>query len=157
MKAIREKGCSLKGHDMTSLTLQRLNYPIADKSDIKFTISFTDPELNLEERDEQAQKLLNQMKDLDELEEVGRVFDPNPPAGNKALGGFLPGIIKAVTNTSQIKQCMKFLGDRLSGKTIEMEVTANGKSLKVKVGNQAELTAAVQAAEQFIMAGLVAN
>ena len=157
MKAIREKDCSLKGNDMTSLTLQRLNYPIADKSDIKFTISFTDPELNLEERDEQAQKLLNQMKDLDELEEVGRVFDPNPPAGNKALGGFLPGIIEAVIETSQIKQCLEFLGERLSGKTIEMEVTANGKSLKVKVGNQAELTAAVQAAEQFIMAGLVAT
>ncbi len=130
---------------------------MADKSDIKFTISFTDPELNLEERDEQAQKLLNQMKDLDELEEAGRVLDPNPPAGNKALGGFLPGIIKAVIKTSQIKQFMGFLGDRLSGKTIEMEVTANGKSLKVKVSNQAELTAAVQAAEQFIMAGAVAT
>ncbi len=52
---------------------------------------------------------------------------------------------------------MKFLGDRLSGKTIEMEVTANGKSLKVKVGNQAELTAAVQEAEQFIIVGLVAT
>ncbi|MDJ0535351.1 MAG: hypothetical protein QNJ70_23170 [Xenococcaceae cyanobacterium MO_207.B15] len=155
MKVLREKDCSLQGNDMNSLNLQRLNYPMADKSDIKFTISFTDQELNLEERDEQAQKLLNQMKDLDELEEAGRVLDPNPPAGNKALGGFLPGIIKAVIKTSQIKQFMGFMGDRLSGKTIEMEVTANGKSLKVKVSNQAELTAAVQAAEQFIMAGLV--
>ncbi|MDJ0575552.1 MAG: hypothetical protein QNJ65_10355 [Xenococcaceae cyanobacterium MO_234.B1] len=140
---------------MTHNTGRFLEVLMADKSDIKFTISFTDPELNLEERDEQAQKLLNQMKDLDELEEVGRIFDPNPPAGNKALGGFLPGIIEAVIETSQIKQFMEFLGERLSGKTIEMEVTANGKSLKVKVSNQAELTAAVQAAEQFIMAGLV--
>ncbi|MDJ0575553.1 MAG: hypothetical protein QNJ65_10360 [Xenococcaceae cyanobacterium MO_234.B1] len=73
---------------------------MADKSDIKFTIFFTDPD-----------------------------------------------------KTSQIKQFMGFLGERLSGKTIEMEVTANGKSLKVKVSNQTELTAAVQATEQFIMVG----
>ena len=129
--------------------------PMADKSDIKFIISFTDPELNLEERDEQAQKLLNQIKGLDELEEAGCVLDPNPPAGNKALGGFLPGIIKAVIEISQIKQFMDFLGDRLAGQTIEMEVTGNGKSLKVKVSNQAELKEAVQAAEQFVMTGLV--
>ncbi|MDJ0901173.1 MAG: hypothetical protein QNJ55_20430 [Xenococcus sp. MO_188.B8] len=108
--------------------------------------------MNLEERDEQAQKLLNQMKDLDELEEVGRVCDPHPPTGNKALGGFLPGIIEAVIETSQIKQFMEFLAERLAGKTIEMEITANGKSLKVKVSNQNELTAAVQAAEKFIHA-----
>ncbi|MDJ0727800.1 MAG: hypothetical protein QNJ38_22085 [Prochloraceae cyanobacterium] len=130
---------------------------MAKKSDIKFAISFTDPELDLEERDDQVQKLLNQMKDLNELEEVSRVLDPNPPAGNKALGGFLAGTLKAIIKTNQIKQFMRFLGDRLSGKIIEMEVTSNGKSLKVKVSNQAELTAAVQAAEQFIMAGLVAT
>ncbi len=142
---------------MTHETGRFPKVPMADKSDIKFTISFTDPELDLEEQDEQAQKLLNQMKTLDELEEVGRVLDPNPPVGNKALGGFLPGILKAVIKANHIKQFMEFLGDRLVGQTIEMEVTGNGKSLKVKVSNQAELKEAVQAAEQFIMAGLVAT
>lgn len=38
-------------------------------------------------------KLLIQMKDLDEIEDVGRVLDPNPPEKNKAMGGFLVGLL----------------------------------------------------------------
>ena len=121
-----------------------------DESNFELQIVFNDPELNSEERDSEAQKLLHQIRQLDEVEDVNRVLDPNPPKGNKALGGFLVGMLTAEVNPSNIKALFGFLGERLSGKTIEMEVTANGKSLKVKVSNQTELTAAVQAAEQFI-------
>ena len=121
-----------------------------DESNFELQIVFNDPDLDSEERDSEAQKLLNQLRQLDEVEDVNRVLDPNPPEGNKALGGFLVGTLMAQVNPSNIKALFGFLGERLLGKTIEMEVTANGKSLKVKVSNQTELTAAIQAAEQFI-------
>jgi hypothetical protein len=69
---------------------------MADESLVKFTIVFNDPDLDAEEKDEEVQKLLNQMQKLDEVEEITLVLDPNPPKGNKALGGFLVGTLTAV-------------------------------------------------------------
>jgi hypothetical protein len=55
-------------------------------SNIKITVTFNDPDLEPEERDEQAQRLMTELKQMDELESVNRVLDPNPPESNKAVG-----------------------------------------------------------------------
>lgn len=119
---------------------------------VKLLIHFNDPDLDAEERDEEAQKLLSQMKILDEVERIDRVHDLNPPEGNKSLGGFLVGMLTAEVSAANIKALFEFLGDRLSGKTIEMEVEANGRKLKVKASSQAELLAAIHAANEFVAA-----
>ncbi len=62
-------------------------------SSVKFTIAFNDPDLDSEELEAQAQSLLAQMRELDEIETVDRVLDPNPPAGNKAVGASLVGLL----------------------------------------------------------------
>ena len=118
-------------------------------SDVKFTINFNDPDFDEEERDEEVQKLLNQMRDLDEVD-TDRVIDPNPPEGNKALGGFLVGMLTAEVSADNAKRLLGFLGDRLSGKTIELEVEGNGKKLKVSASSRAELEAAIEQAQAFI-------
>ena len=119
-------------------------------SNITLTIAFTDPELDSEELEAQAQNLLVQLKDLDEVEAVNRVLDPNPPAGNKAIGGILVGLLTAEVSVSNFKTVCGFLGDRLGNKPIELEVEANGKKLKVKANSQAELAAVIKAAQDFI-------
>lgn len=121
-----------------------------DESNYKIQIVFNDPDLDSEEREEEAQKLLNQLRKLDEVEDANRVLDPNPPEDNKALGGFLVGILTAEVNPSNIKSLFGFLRDRLTGKTIELEVEANGKKLAVKARSQAELMAAIKAAQEFV-------
>ena len=68
---------------------------MADPSNVKLTIAFDDPELDSEEREEQAQNLLAQMKDLDEVETLDRVLDLNPPQGNKSIGAILSGMLTA--------------------------------------------------------------
>ncbi|MEO0825035.1 MAG: hypothetical protein AAFX95_21040 [Cyanobacteria bacterium J06639_16] len=118
-------------------------------SDLKLTINFNDPDFDEEERDEEVQKLLNQMRDLDEVN-TDRVVDPNPPEGNKALGGFLVGMLTAEVSAASAKNLLGFLGDRLSGKTIELEVEGNGKKLKVSASSRAELEAAIEQAQAFI-------
>jgi hypothetical protein len=45
---------------------------------------------------------------------------------------------------------MGFLGDRLGNKTIELEIEANGKKLKVKASSRQELEAAIEAAQKFV-------
>jgi hypothetical protein len=119
-------------------------------STIKLTINFDDPDLEPEERDEQAQKLMTELKQMDEVEAVDRVLDPNPPEGNKALGGFLVGLLAAEVNVANAQKLMGFLGDRFGGKLIELEVEANGKKLKVKAHSREELEAAMKAAQDFV-------
>jgi len=121
-------------------------------SSVKFTIAFNDPDLDSEELEEQAQSLLAQMRDLDEVETVDRVLDPNPPEGNKAVGAILVGLLTAQVNKENAQKVMGFLFDRIGPKPIELEVEANGKKLKVKASSQAELTAAIEAAQKFVAA-----
>lgn len=107
-------------------------------------------ELDLEERDEQAQQLLTELRQMDEVETVDRILDPNPPEGNKAIGGFLVGLLMAEVSVANAKKLMGFLGDRLSNKPIELSVEANGKKLSVKASSREELEAAIKAAKDFI-------
>lgn len=121
-----------------------------DTSNIKLTIAFNDPDLNSEERDEQAQRLMAELKQMDEVDAVDRVLDPNPPAGYKAIGGMLVGLLTAQVNLANAQKLMGFLGDRLGGKPIELSVEANGKKLTVKAHSREELEAAIKLAQDFI-------
>ncbi|PSB18881.1 hypothetical protein C7B65_14020 [Phormidesmis priestleyi ULC007] len=119
---------------------------------IKLTFNFNDPDLTPDERDEQAQQLIAELKDVDEVETVKRVLDPNPPEGNKALGAILVGLLTAQVNAGNAKRVFEFLSDRLGGKAIELEVEANGKKLKVKAQSREELEVAIKAAQDFVAA-----
>lgn len=121
-------------------------------TNVKFIITFSDPGLDCEELEQQAQNLLAQMRELDEIEMIDRVLDPNPPAGSKAVGAFVVGLLTAEVSPANIKKLLGFLSDRLGSKSIELEVEANGKRLKVKASSQADLEAAIEAAEKFVAA-----
>ena len=121
-------------------------------SNIKLAIAFNDPDLEADDRDEQAQRLLGELRQLDEVETVDRVLDPNPPEGNKAIGGILIGLLTAEVNVGNAQKVMGFLGDRLGGKPIELQVEDNGRKLTVKAHSREELAEAIQAATAFINA-----
>ncbi|MFM7715195.1 MAG: hypothetical protein ACKO7A_21545 [Microcystis sp.] len=123
---------------------------MSNASTIKLAIAFNDPNLEPEERDEQAQYLLTELKQVDEVESVKRMLDPNPPEGNKSLGGFLVGMLLAEVNPANGKKLLGFLGDRLGGKPIELSVEANGRKLTVKAHSREELEMAIKAAQDFI-------
>nr|VFK50920.1 MAG: hypothetical protein BECKTUN1418D_GA0071000_100324 [Candidatus Kentron sp. TUN]VFK52081.1 MAG: hypothetical protein BECKTUN1418E_GA0071001_100718 [Candidatus Kentron sp. TUN]VFK52132.1 MAG: hypothetical protein BECKTUN1418F_GA0071002_100517 [Candidatus Kentron sp. TUN] len=118
-------------------------------SHIKFTIAFTDPDFDFEDRDKEVQNLLHRAKDL-EVIKAGRVPDPNPPEGAKAMGGFLAGVFAMEVLGIHLKEILDYLRDTLSNKAIELEVEADGRKLKVKAADQAQLEIAIQAAEKFI-------
>ncbi len=61
---------------------------MTDAANVKLTIAFNDPDLDAEEKDEEVQKLLAQIKELDEVEAVNRVLDPNPQRVTRRSGGF---------------------------------------------------------------------
>jgi ABC-type sugar transport system substrate-binding protein len=122
---------------------------MVDSSNVRVTIGFVDADWDEEERETAAQNLLRSLQDLDAVESVGRVPEIAPD-GSKAALGFLTGLLMAEVNKDNAKKLFGFLGNRLTGKTIELEVEGNGKKLKVKAGNEAELKMAIAEAEKFI-------
>ena len=119
-------------------------------NNIGITIALKSSDLDDQELQDSIQNLLPQLREVDGVEQANLIAVEEIPEGAKSVGGFLIGMLKAEVNPVSIKSLFSFLGDRLSGKTIEMEVEANGKKLKVKASNQAELMAAIQAAREFV-------
>lgn len=120
------------------------------KSNIKIVISLSD--VGLEDKDLQAQteKLLPQVKEIEGVDRVNLVTVAEAPLGSKALGPFSVGRLKTIVDPNKIKALFEFLGDRMNGKTIELDVEANYKKLKLKVDNQEELVAAIETAQKFV-------
>jgi hypothetical protein len=123
---------------------------MADTSDVKLTITFTDPDLDAEEKDEEVQKLLAQMKDLDEVEAVERVINADAPEGTKSVTGWVVAQLISFVKPENVKQVWGFLSDRLGNKVIELEAEANGKKIKIKASSQQELEAAVKAIQELV-------
>jgi hypothetical protein len=115
---------------------------------IQVKIGFVDENWDQEERETAAQNLLRSLQDLDEVESVGRVPEI-PPDGSKAALGFLTGWLMVEINKDNAKKLFGFLGNRLVGKTIEVEMEGNGKKLKTKVSTEAELKMVIAEAERF--------
>jgi len=124
---------------------------------IRLTIGFNGPNLELEERDREALRLLSDLREVDDIEEVSLVPDLNPPERNKTEGGFLIGLLTAEVNFKNIKSVFHFLENRLSGKPIDLEVEANGKRLKVSARNPEELRIAIEEAQKFVSGSTSAN
>ncbi len=119
---------------------------------IALTITFTDLDLNAEELNEEAVRLLGDLSDRSDIDAVDLVRAPNPPDGNKSGGAFLVGVLMAEVSVANAKKVLGFLGDRLGNKPISFEVEGNGKKLKVSASSREELEFAMQKAKEFIEA-----
>ena len=123
---------------------------MTNKSNIKIIISLSEASLEDKELQTQTQKLLPQIKEVDGVETVNLVTVAEAPLGSKALGPFSLGRLKTMVDPAKIKVLFEFIGDRINGKTIEFDVEANHKKLKLKVDNQEELVTAIETAQKFV-------
>lgn len=64
-----------------------------EPADMKLTISVVDPDLDEQEKEAEVIRLLGQMKNLDEVEEIGRVASLNVPHNSKSISGYVAGKI----------------------------------------------------------------
>ncbi|MEH2397899.1 hypothetical protein [Nostoc sp.] len=119
------------------------------ESNVKLTIALSNPDLDAEEQERETRNLLREIKDLD-VESAELVAVTEIPKGAMSVGGFLLGVLQAEVSIANFKKVLGFLGDRLGNKTIELEVEANGKKLKVKASSQKELNAAIEQAQKFV-------
>ncbi len=116
---------------------------------IQVTIRFVDPDLTAEERDREVRNLFGRLKGVDEIEQVKRVVDPNPPA-NHMGGGFLLDLLCAEVSWKNFMTVMIFLGDRLGSKPIELEIEVRGVRLKISASSRPEFDVAMKHAYDFV-------
>ena len=124
---------------------------MSSESNVKLTIALSNPDLDADEQERETRNLLREIKDLD-VESAELVAVAQTPPGSKAFGAFLLGVLQTEVSVANCKKLLGFLGDRLGNKTIELEVEANGKKLKVKASSQEELMTAIAAAQKFVAA-----
>jgi CHAT domain len=121
-----------------------------NNSNIKLTIAFNDPDLDPEEREVQSQRLMAELRDMDEVEAVDQVMDPNPPAGNKSLGGSVPGMLVTEVKPVNFDSVLELVGDRYAQKCVEIEIEVGDRKIKVTATSQAELMAILPMMQQFL-------
>ena len=122
---------------------------MSSESNIKLTIALSNPDLDAEEQEREARNLLREIRDLD-VESAELVAVTEIPKGAMSVSGFLLGVLQAEVSLANFKKLLAYLGDRLGNKSIELEVEANGKKLKVKASSREELSAAIEQAQKFV-------
>jgi len=125
---------------------------MTDASNIQVILALTEPSLDDEEREDEIQNLLQQLRKLDEVERVERIFNSHSTEDRAKSAGAaaLIGLLQAEVSVNNFKGLLNFLSSRLGNKAIELEIEANGKKLKVKASSQQELRDAIQIAQEFI-------
>ncbi|QLE43715.1 hypothetical protein FD723_26905 [Nostoc sp. C052] len=129
---------------------------MSSESNVKLTIALSNPDLDADEQERETRNLLREINELD-VESAELVAVTEIPEGAKSVGGFLVGVLQAEVSINNFKKLLGFLGDRLGNKTIELEVEANGKKLKVKASSREELTVAIEQAKKFITGDFISE
>ena len=119
---------------------------------IVLTITFTDPELTDEERDEEAVELLKELEDnFDaDIEAAHQVRDPNPPEGNKSIGAFLAGVLTTEISASGCRKVLHGFKHSLRKKIFILKAEVNGVKMEVSAASREDAEFALEKVEAFI-------
>jgi hypothetical protein len=110
------------------------------------TIEFTDPELDPEDRNKEAQLLMRVLDGMDEIETVDRVIDPTPaPDGTRSLSvTYLVGLLMAQMNIDNAKKMFEFLRVSLVGKPIKLVFEFAGEKISIEANSQKDFDHVIQ-------------
>jgi hypothetical protein len=113
---------------------------------VRVTLGVTDPSLDDEEREDIARELHRQLGSADlPLAEVSRPRADHVPAGAKSAAATLVGLVTAVLSASGLGAFFSYLSERARGREMAIEVTANGRTIKLTARTQEELVLAYNA------------
>ncbi len=118
-------------------------------SNVEVTISLSEPDLDDDELQAEAEILLPQIREVDGIEEANLFTLAEAPTGSKAFGGFAVGKLKALVNPENLGSLFKFLGDRLNNKTIKVVIKKSplNEEITVEATNREDFELAWKKAE----------
>ena len=123
---------------------------MTDARTVQLTFTVNDPELDDEEREKIAQKLLPQLKQLDGVEKVGRAEDSNLEEGSKSVLATLVGVLTAEVSVENVGKVLGFVGDRLIDKPIIIKVKVGEQEVEIEAKSRKELEEAEKVANNLL-------
>ncbi len=123
---------------------------MTDARTVQLTFAVNNPELDDKERQEIAQKLLRQLKQLDEVEKVGRAEDSNLEEGSRSVLATLVGVLTAEVSVENVKKVLGFVGDHLSDKPIIIKVKVGEQEVEIEAKSRKELEEAEKVANNLL-------
>ncbi len=123
---------------------------MTDARTVQLSFAVNDPELDDEERQEIAQKLLRQLKQLDEVEKVGRAEDSNLEEGSRSVLATLVGVLTAEVSVENVKKVLGFVGDRIPNKPIIIKVKVGEQEVEIEAKSRKELEEAEKVAKNLL-------
>jgi hypothetical protein len=123
---------------------------MTDARTVQLTFAVNDPELDDKERQEIAQKLLRQLKQLDEVEKVGRAEDSNLEEGSRSVLATLVGVLTAEVSVENVKKVLGFVGERIPNKPIIIKVKVGEQEVEIKAKSRKELEEAEKVANNLL-------
>jgi hypothetical protein len=88
--------------------------------DVLIDLTDADLDLNPEELEAYSLQLTQELKS-ELADDAALVRAPEPPEGSRAGAAAFLGLLKAQVNLENIKALLNWLGERLNGKTLELE------------------------------------
>ncbi len=121
------------------------------KPTASLSIHFLDPNLSDDRLQSLTENFLLQVRQIDGVNRANLKPADSLPKDAKSLGGFSLGFLTAEIDSDSLGNLLMFLGECLTGKrSIELEVEANSKRIKVKAHGKEELQAVINMVENFI-------
>lgn len=133
---------------------------------IQLTIFLEDSQLNDEQLQEATENLCDDIREVEGVDQADLVTkeqadlvtrktaSPNSQDIEKFIkkdiGGFLVGTLTAEVNFKNLKTLVRFLGDRLFGKTIKIQAEGNGKKLDLEIRRPEDLEVILPQIDDFI-------
>ncbi len=123
-----------------------------DATSVTVTVRLVGPDDDHDEAEEKVLAIIDELRDeRGALGEVRRPREEAPP-GSKGLGSTILGVFYAIVNPEKIRAFLAFLRERLGGRAANLEVIANGRSLRLSLGSASDLSAAVSECIRFVEA-----
>ncbi|MFM6206319.1 hypothetical protein [Planktothrix sp.] len=106
---------------------------------IQFTFGLNEPEAEDSERLNFSRKLLQELRQLDEVESVERAENLNPEVGSKPGFETLLGILTTEVSFKNFGTFLEFLGNRLQSKPIKGKIKLGDNEVEFEVKSCKEL------------------
>jgi HD superfamily phosphohydrolase len=124
---------------------------MTDTRTIQFTFAVNDLELDDEERQEIARKLLRQLRQLDEVERADFAEDLSQQEGAKSVLATLVGVLTTEVSVENIKKVLGFIGDRLGDKPIIIKVKVGDQEVEIEAKSRQELAEAQKVVNDLLV------
>lgn len=125
---------------------------MVEATSLSVLLTYSDPELDDDEREQLAERLFHQLGAGDSDLGTWRRVTVEPPAGTKSITTQVVGALAAVLSAASLKSFFTYLGERLRGREISIELEVNGKKIKLVARNQDDLIVAYNAAAALLAA-----